>query len=131
MRDADGVNLSGVWHGVYNYPVNRPPVPFVATLIETDTWLAGETTETSTRARDAGAVLIAQLDGRRTGRAVKFVKFYKNFHDTGVQYAGTLNDDATEIDGRWTIPGNWSGTFLMIRDKPLAAARTLEAVERL
>jgi hypothetical protein len=30
-----------------------------------------------------------------------------------------------EIEGRWTIPGAWSGTFLMVR-----ASRQSEAIER-
>jgi len=26
-------NLTGVWHGIYSYPIARAPVSFVATLI--------------------------------------------------------------------------------------------------
>jgi hypothetical protein len=47
-----------------------------------------------------------------------FVKTYDGAgapYDRAVSYDGTLSADATEIEGRWRIPGNWSGKFLMIR----------------
>jgi hypothetical protein len=28
---------------------------------------------------------------------------------------GRINENAMEIEGRWRVPGNWSGKFLMIR----------------
>ena len=43
-----------------------------------------------------------------------------------VQYSGAVRDEGLEIAGTWTVPGSWSGTFLMIRTRGLvlAAART-------
>ncbi len=38
---------------------------------------------------------------------------------TVVEYEGILSGDGTEIEGRWTIPGNCSGTFLMIRSSQI------------
>ena len=29
---------------------------------------------------------------------------------------GGLDDNGNEIEGRWTVPGIWSGTFLMVRN---------------
>jgi hypothetical protein len=47
-----------------------------------------------------------------------------------VHYAGDINEDGSEINGRWHVPGSWSGTFLMIRDRAAATAIAKEAVER-
>ena len=58
----------------------------------------------------------ASIAGRRSGSAVSFVKRYEPpgyGYDT-VTYEGTVNAEATEIDGRWRLPGA-SGTFLMVR----------------
>ena len=41
-----------------------------------------------------------------------------------VEYEGTLSGDGTEIEGRWTIPSNCSGTFLMIRSSRTETARS-------
>jgi hypothetical protein len=61
------------------------------------------------------------------GDAVSFVKTYdgSNPNYRSVTYEGTVNGDATEIEGRWKIPRDWSGKFLMIRsgDQPQAAAK--------
>jgi len=46
-----------------------------------------------------------------------------------VGYAGALNEDATEIQGRWSIPGVWSGKFLMIRPEGARAALLREVFE--
>jgi hypothetical protein len=63
------------------------------------------------------------LAGGRSGSAVTFVKRYEPpgyGYDT-VAYEGSVNADATEIDGRWRVQGI-SGTFLMIRSgKPAEA----------
>ena len=37
----------------------------------------------------------------------------------------TLNEESTEITGEWRIPGNWSGTFIMVRE-----ARQQAKIER-
>jgi hypothetical protein len=42
-----------------------------------------------------------------------------------VDDAGTLNADATEVEGRWVIRSVWSGKFLVIR-----LARKEGSVER-
>ena len=46
-------------------------------------------------------------------------------------YEGTLNADATEIDGRWSIPRDYlSGKFLMIRSNAAARRRVGAVLER-
>jgi hypothetical protein len=110
-------NLTGVWHGLYTYPGGQP-VSFVATLIETGSALSGTVHEPRVFGKGADATLYATLHGSRNGNAVTFVKTYDGAgapYDRAVSYDGTLSADATEIEGRWRIPGNWSGKFLMIR----------------
>jgi hypothetical protein len=68
----------------------------------------------------------AAIGGHRSGSSVSFIKRYEPSscdYDT-VFYEGTVNADATEIDGRWRLPGAMgSGTFLMVR-----SGDTVEAV---
>jgi hypothetical protein len=110
-------NLTGVWHGLYSYPVGRAPVSFVATLIEAGSTVSGTTHEPCDVGGRPNETLYATLLGRRQDSAVVFVKTYDggNPHYGRVAYEGTLSADGTEIEGRWIVPGSWSGKFLMIR----------------
>jgi hypothetical protein len=125
-------NLTGIWHGLYSYPYGRrAPVSFVATLIEAGSTVSGTTHERCGMGGRPNETLYATLLGRRQGSAVVFLKTYDggNPHYGRVSYEGTLSADGTEIEGRWTVPGNWSGKFLMIRSaaKAEAVARTVFA----
>jgi hypothetical protein len=122
-------DLSGVWHGIFNYPHSLPPAEFVATLVEHNGALSGETEETDS----GGHRLIALLSGHRAGSSVSFVKTYDDRHTHAVHYAGTLDPEVTEIAGTWRIAGSWSGTFVMVRaaGKAEEVARKLaESVDR-
>lgn len=116
---GDPLDVSGEWTGLYNYPRGLPPNQFAATLRETAGMIAGETTEPSPshHTGDGGGRAHAFLDGRRNGDAIDFLKHYDAVHRaaTPVAYAGTISPDGDEITGRWSIAGDWSGTFLMIR----------------
>jgi hypothetical protein len=72
----------------------------------------------------------ASIAGDRSGSAVSFVKHYQPpgyGYDT-VQYEGAVNAEATEIHGRWRIPGSReSGAFLMVRATKAAQASVTEA----
>ena len=135
MSDEDegaGLNLSGLWHGLYSYPTANPPAPFTATLTETDTWLVGGTEEIGTAGDARGQSLAATLQGRRTGYAITFLKTHdgrNRFYDA-VHYAGEVRDDGTEIEDRGTAPGSWSGKFLMIRSSGVDDAVARKAAER-
>jgi hypothetical protein len=122
---TDAQNLTGVWQGLYTYP-NSESVSFVATLIDSGGALSGSTHEPCAATVAASGTLYATLAGSRSGSAVTFRKTYDGkvprFH--AVDYAGTLNAEATEVEGRWVIRGVWSGKFLMIRP-----ARNEESVE--
>jgi|RhiMethySRZTD1v2_1073278.scaffolds.fasta_scaffold186385_3 hypothetical protein len=126
------LNLTGVWHGLYSYPVAMPSVPFVATLSDQGGWFDGTTEEIGGVGDTVGRTLTASLQGRRSGRSITMLKIYHGpsaYYDS-VHYAGDLNEDGTEISGTWRVAANWSGTFLMIRQRAVATALSREAAER-
>lgn len=124
-------NLTGIWHGLYSYPGGRPPVSFVATLIEAGSTVSGTTHEPCDTGGSPGDVLFATLLGRRQGSTVAFLKTYdgSNPYYSRVTYEGTLSADGTEIEGRWIVPGN-AGKFLMVRSAGKQEAVTRKAFER-
>ena len=126
------LNLTGIWHGLYSYPFGRPPVSFVATLIETASTVSGTTHEPCTIGGNPNETLYAMLLGDRRNSTVAFVKTYDGANPRygTVAYEGTLNPDGTEIEGRWTVPGNWSGKFLMIRSAGKEESVKRKAFER-
>ena len=130
MADDAG-NLTGVWHGLYTYPHGQS-VSFVATLIDSAGALSGATHEPGGHGDASPGTLYATLAGQRSGSAVTFRKTYdgKVPRYRAVDYAGTLNADATEVAGRWVIPGVWSGTFLMIREARKEESAKRKAVQR-
>jgi hypothetical protein len=120
MTDAAGrkkTNLSGLWHGLYTYQVASPPTHFTATIRMAGPSLSGSIKEAAVNEAGAPLDLSASLSGSLAGHAVSFAKTYDGMHGWmhTVHYDGDLNDDASEIEGVWTIPGEWSGRFLMIR----------------
>ena len=115
-------SLTGVWDGTYTHP--RGIVTFLATLIESGGALAGNVTEPCTSPACPLSTHNASITGHRSGSAISFVKRYEppGYGYGTVSYEGTVNAEATEIDGRWRLPG-MSGTFLMVR-----STRSAEAV---
>ena len=128
---AGGLDLSGVWHGQFSYPRAVPPTSFVATITETNSWIHGVTEETARVGEMRGRTLSATLQGRRTGRRVVWLKIYHGAlreYDT-VPYEGEVNEDGTEIEGRWTLK-SWSGRFMMVRAGAKAAAQRRKAAAK-
>jgi hypothetical protein len=122
-------SLTGVWNGTY-VQSRIGMVTFLATLIETGGALGGNVTEPCIRPDCLmGGTHNASIAGHRSGSAVSFVKRYEPSgcgYDT-VFYEGLVNADATEIDGRWRLPGMaGSGTFLMVRSGKRTEAATTE-----
>ena len=117
-------DLTGAWQGLFHYPIAKPPVPFTAELTDTEGGLLGSTMETGEIGDAAGRTLSATLQGRRDGRAVKWLKIYdaEYAHYDAVRYEGVVSADGLEIEGRWIVARHWSGTFLMIRPAGLAKA---------
>jgi hypothetical protein len=128
-KGPSAASLTGIWHGIYSYPIPRAPVSFVATLIETVSAVSGTTHEPCTIGGGPNEILYATLLGSRQHSVVAFVKTYDGANPCygTVAYQGTLSPDGTEIEGRWIVAGNWSGKFLMIRSagKTEAVARTV------
>ena len=121
-------NLTGIWNGLYTYPDGRS-TSFVATLIDSGGSLSGTTHEPGF----LGRTLYASLLGSRNDAAVGFTKTYDRgglLHRRPIVYEGTLNGDATEIEGRWIIKKVWSGKFMMVRSGNQAARVERKAVER-
>lgn len=133
MSVAD--DLSGHWHGIYNYP-ERSGIPsavaFTADLTDSTGRLGGTITEDDIITD--GRTLVAGIDGQHIGTSVEFTKFYEDADPESydaVAYRGTVSPDGAEISGRWDIPGAWSGTFIMTRstaDAVEATAATDEVV---
>src|SRR5579863_10123432 len=114
---VDPLNLTGRWSGQYAYLIPRAPVAFSASLEETGGWLSGASEEIATGREALGRALTATLQGKREGRHVRFLKLYDSALRTydSVAYEGRLSADGREIAGRWSIPGNWFGSFVMTR----------------
>jgi hypothetical protein len=106
-----------MWHGLFSYPRRYDPTSFVAILVESGTSVSGTTHEPCAIERIPGGVLYATLQGERTGAVVTFTKTYDGTAGWAhsVAYDGLLSSEGTEIDGRWRVPGSWSGKFLMVR----------------
>jgi hypothetical protein len=117
-------DLSGDWLGFYNYPVPHPPTQFKASLRDTGGLITGITTEEGDTPDCYGMILQAVVDGRREGSTVWFTKVYDYLERAPdpVRYEGTIQAGGDEIEGRWTIPGAWSGTFMMVRSRREEAA---------
>jgi hypothetical protein len=121
-------DLTGVWDGTFIQP-QVGMVTFLATLIESGGALAGNVTEPCITPGCPMSTHNASIAGDRSGSAVSFVKRYEPpgyGYDT-VFYKGVVNAEATEIDGRWSVPGTTaSGTFLMVRSSKPAEAVAAE-----
>ncbi|MBV9566336.1 MAG: hypothetical protein JOY90_38720 [Bradyrhizobium sp.] len=122
-------SLTGVWDGTFVQP-NAGMVTFLATLIESGGALGGNVTEPCMIPGCPLSTHNASIAGSRSGSAVSFVKRYEPpgyGYDT-VLYEGSVNAEATEIDGRWKLPGTTlSGTFLMVRStRPAESVATEE-----
>lgn len=122
------LNVTGHWDGIFNYPRHKAPNAFHAEFREVGGVISGETTERSDWHRNRGATLVALLEGQRVGTSVNFVKRYDE-RQTPVLYAGTLSADGLEITGQWTIPGNWSGSFILVRSPSSSAAEERRVAE--
>ncbi|MBR0819670.1 hypothetical protein [Bradyrhizobium liaoningense] len=119
-------DLSGVWDGSYIQP-GTGMVTFTATLVDAGGALSGSVTEPCSNPRCPLRTHNASIAGQRSGNAVSFVKRYEppGYGFDTVHYEGRVNAEATEIDGRWRLPG-FSGAFLMIRASRVAQAATTE-----
>ena len=117
-------DLSGRWHGFYDYPGSSSSCRFTAELRDSNGMIAGETSELGENVGYPGEVLHASLHGRSDKGSVAFTKIYDHLPlaDYSIIYSGTVSPDGDEIEGRWSIPGNWSGPFQMVRNRATGEA---------
>ena len=112
---SDPQDLSGVWYGRYEASDHDEANSFIAHFDEHAGAVVGTITEPDTSGTED--IRRAYLSGRREGAELTFVKQYDGaVFAHAVRYAGTVNADATEISGIWTIQG-WNGSFVMSREK--------------
>jgi hypothetical protein len=120
--DAAEHDLSGQWSGIYSYPSLYPPNMFEATIRDGGGPITGVISQPGEFFEPAGTVQHAVIEGSRTGSTLAFVKIYDDLARPTPHYRGTIQPGGDEIEGEWTIPGDWSGTFLMIRGAKAGAA---------
>jgi hypothetical protein len=125
VSDVAQQDLTGVWDGMFSYPRVHPPTLFTAVMMELGVSISGSTHEVSSIGELSGQTLEAAIDGARSGDAIRFTKTYDAStpgHTSPVSYEGVLSPDGTEIEGEWSIPGTWSGKFIMVRSGGAAEA---------
>jgi len=115
MSAEAAFDLSGEWRGIFNYPSMFPPNEFRASLRDSAGLLSGLISQPREVFDTPGPDRQAVIDGSRDGASVRFVKIYDDLDRPTPHYEGTVQPGGNEIEGTWTIPGDWSGTFLMIR----------------
>ena len=132
MADGEPDDLTDTWQGRFTYPRGYDePVSFVARLQQTGEWLSGTIDEPG-RHSAVGRRLTSTISGKVTGDEVTFLKTYDaevREYDA-VHYAGRVGDGGLEISGTWSIPGSWSGGFIMIRSRGTPAAIARKATEK-
>jgi len=76
------------------------------------------TVDNATSATDTlGRPMPAAVEGRRNGRAVRFVKRYisATTRYRPIEYNGEVNEGGRRIEGRWSIRERSAGDFVMTR----------------
>lgn len=119
-RNGRFSSLSGAWSGAYRYPqplFGVREVPFNMVIVETGGAFTGDCDEPDMRPFARGGRVTSSIAGVRRGGDVSFTK---QMDGSGgmrhrIFYAGRVNDALTRIEGTWTIPGAWDGTFFMER----------------
>ena len=125
MSGEADYDLSGQWAGIFNYPSMFPPNSFEATIRDVGGVITGLITQPREVFDVPGPSRQAVIEGSRSGTTLSFIKIYDDLERPTPHYHGTIQPGGDEIEGEWTIPGDWSGTFLMIR-----GSRAGESVER-
>lgn len=113
---SDPRDVSGVWYGRYfasSWEVEENS--FIAHLEEAGGAVSGTITEPDTTG--AQDIRRAFVNGSRTGTQLRFTKQYDPAGALAhsVAYAGTINEDGTEVSGEWRFSG-YHGSFVMHRE---------------
>lgn len=125
-------SLTGSWSGAYRYPNDAgPETVFNVRIEEHGGAFTGDMQEPNLMHPGASAVASADIEGTRTGSSVTFTKFYNGSGgmNHAVRYDGEVNDALNRVQGTWTIPQVWSGTFFMEREDDFEEAEAEERAE--
>ena len=130
MSGEGGHDITGEWSGIYSYPRLYPPNSFEASIRDAGGIITGVIRQPGEFFEQAGSQH-AVIEGSREGRLVRWVKMYDDLTRATPHYQGTIQADGDEIEGTWHIPGNWSGTFLMIRRRKEEAGEVRKVSEEI
>ncbi len=123
-------SLSGPWSGAYRFASDVwPEVVFNAQIEEVEGAFSGALQEPNVYGLAAGNVITSDIEGVRNGQSIVFTKFYDGSGGMAhaVRYEGTVDANLSRIDGTWSIPRDWSGSFFMVRDDDGAEAAAARA----
>jgi len=115
MSGEADYDLTGQWSGIFNYPSLFPPNSFEAAIRDSGGLISGVITQPREVFEGPGPSRQAVIEGSREGSQLRFIKIYDDLDRPTPHYQGIVQPGGDEIEGEWTIPGDWSGTFLMIR----------------
>lgn len=124
-------DLTGEWSGIYNYPAHYPPNAFEASIRDTGGIITGVTRQPREIVEPAGNHQHAVIEGSRQGSMVRWVKLYDDLSRATPHYQGRIQPGGDEIEGEWHIPGNWSGTFMMMRRRKDEAGEVRKVAEEI
>ena len=112
---GDEFDLTGEWSGIYSYPRWLPPNTFEASIRDAGGVISGVIRQPGEIIEAPGIVQHSVIEGNRSGGLVRWVKIYDDLDRATPHYAGRILAGGDEIEGEWHIPGDWSGTFMMMR----------------
>ena len=131
MSGQGEYDLTGEWSGIYNYPAHYPPNSFEASIRDSGGVISGVIRQPGEFFEPAGIMQHAVIEGSRDRSMVRFVKMYDDLSRPTPHYQGVIQLGGDEIEGEWTIPGDWSGTFLMVRGGKAEEAEEREVGEEI
>ncbi len=131
MSDDSEFDLTGEWSGIYSYPAHYPPNTFEASIRDAGGVITGVIHQPGEIIEPPGIHQHAVIEGSRQGSAVRWVKIYDDLSRATPHYRGTILSGGDEIEGIWHIPGNWSGTFMMMRHRREAAEEERKVSEEI
>jgi hypothetical protein len=131
MSDEGEYDLTGEWTGIYNYPALLPPNTFEASIRDAGGIITGVIRQPGEIIEPAGITQHSVIEGSRQGSQVRWVKIYDDLSRATPHYRGTILPGGDEIEGEWHIPGDWSGTFMMIRARKAKAEETRKVDEEI
>jgi hypothetical protein len=121
MSAEDEYDLTGEWSGIYNYPHTLPPNAFEASIRDSGGIITGVIRQPGEFFEPPGTRQHAVIEGTREGSRVRWIKIYDDLTRAPPRYEGTVQPGGDEIEGQWHHPGDWSGTFLMVRGRKAKA----------